>query len=358
MSSPRKLLIVSCSAGAGHKRAAEALFLAAQKQQNLIVENIDLMDYSDWLVKKTVPSSYNFLVRYLPQIYGLIYRLADGDKSAGGLNTLSELFRFNLRRFNRFVKQFEPDRIICTHFIASAFLNRTEIPVDFIITDYGLNQIQLSPLIRRFFTPTEELADELRRGGRMATASGIPIHPVFQENKNPDAAKKSFGLNKNWPTILVMCGGHGLSDPTAIVSALHEGLNQSNLVVVSGNSDPFLRTKLARFKKNERVNYRLIRFTEKIDELMRAADVIITKPGGLTTSEALFLKKPLLLYSPIPGQEEANTIFVEKNNFGQQLDKPEEMLAAVRAILDGRLKFAEPRLPENSAGRVIEEVMR
>jgi len=360
MSSPKKILFVSCSIGAGHKRAAEALLLATKKRNDIIAEHIDLMDYSDWLVKKTVPSSYNFLARYLPQIYNLLYRLADGHKGADGLALFCELFQFNLRRFGHFIEQFKPDRIVCTHFLATIFLKERagNAPVDFVITDYGLNRVILSPLVRSFFAPTEELADELRREGRMAVASGIPIHPAFQENKNIETAKKNFGLNKNWPTVLVMCGGHGLSDPTAIATAIGDGLEKANLVVVTGKNAPISRDKLASFKNNKQINFRLIRFTEKIDELMRASDVIITKPGGLTVTEALYLKKPLLLYSPIPGQEEANAAFVEKNNFGRMINEPSEALTAVRQIFSGQLKFGEPNMPTNAAETIVAEVMK
>lgn len=361
MNKPKKILFVSCAAGAGHKRAAEALCLTSRENfPDIEAAHIDIADYSNWMMNKSVFSGYHFLARHMPDVYGLLYAGTDFTAAANFLNYFASLLKINSLKLNRFVRDFAPDRILCTHFLASALLKNfaKEIPLDMLVTDYELNRIVLDPLVRNFYAPTEEIASEIRSLGRRAFSTGIPLHPEFLKDKNLSAAINDFGIKAGWPTVLVMTGGNGLIDPGEIVENIFANLANINLIVIAGKNNRRQYNKLSRLVVPEKINYLPLVFTTRVDELIRLSDVIITKPGGLTVTECLHLKKPLLLVSPIPGQEEANIRFIEKNNYGRQLADHNDVSGIINSLLDGNLKFTEPDLPADSALQIINRFLK
>jgi processive 1,2-diacylglycerol beta-glucosyltransferase len=357
MNQVKKILFVSCSAGSGHKRAAEALHLTCQQAYPHIESaHIDINEYSDWIIKKSIDSGYNFLVKYAPELYGLLYDAGDFSKTAELLNHFSSLLKINTRRLNKFVSDFNPDRIICTHFLASAFLKKfaKTIPLDLLLTDYELNKIILNPSVRYFFAPTKEVSADISQYGKKSFVTGIPIHPEFKKNKNLDKTVDDFGLTKNNPTILLMTGGGGLIDPSKILFDLTKKITQTNIIAIAGKNNRKLFDKLKNSIHPNNSNAKIIDFTERIDELIKLSDVIITKPGGLTVTECLFLKKPLLLISPIPGQEEANVNFVEKNNYGRHVTDHNLICDEVTNILSGKTCFSSPALTTDPCEKILQ----
>ena len=359
MPQPKKILFISCSAGAGHVRAAEALLLTCRaKYPQIKSAHIDIMDYSGGLFGKSITSSYHFLARHLPNIYGLLYQMFDFSKSPDVLNKISSLLKINLRKLNKFIREYQPDQIFCTHFLASAFANQyaDKIPTDFLITDYEINRICLAPQIRYFFVPSEEIKNELVGLGKQAFFTGIPIHPEFLKEKNVEELKNNWRINNGWPTILILTGGMGLIDPVPFAKEIIDNLKKINLIVVAGKNNKKTLKELGELKSTS-INYRIITFTAKIDELMRLADVILTKPGGLSVTETLFLQKPVLLSLPIPGQEEANVRFVEKNNSGRQIPELNKIAGALQEIIRRPDVFMKPNLPKLSAEEILKKIL-
>lgn len=352
----KKILFVSCSAGAGHKRAAEALRLTCQQlYPHIDAEHIDIIEYSDWLIKKSVASGYNFLVKHAPELFGLLYDAGDFSKTAELLNSFSLLLKINTRRLNKFVADYNPDLIICTHFLVTAFLRKfaERIPLDMLITDYELNKIMLNPSIRFFYAPNEDVTADLLQYGKKSFTTGIPIHPEFKKQKDLGLSADYFKLNKKIPTILLMTGGGGLTDSSKIMANLTKNIANANIVAIAGKNNKKLFDKLNKAQHPNNSYSQIIEYTDRIDELMKLSDVIITKPGGLTVTECLFLKKPLLLVSPIPGQEKANIEFVEKNNYGRHIADHNLIHIEASNLLSGKNSFSSPSLPVDSCEQIL-----
>lgn len=355
MNKPKKILFISCSAGAGHKRAAESLCsTCANLYPDIETAHIDLIDYSTGLIHKTA-SGYHFMAKHLPELYGLLYAVSDFSLAAKILNLFGNLVRINTRKLNLFVEKFAPDRIICTHFLAAALLKNLpeNTPVDMLITDYELNRVVLDPKIRQFYAPTVEIADEITALKRTAYGTGIPVHPDFFNIVDKKQTLSDFKLNAEWPTILVMAGGLGLTDSSKLVKYLVNTLEDTNIVAIAGKSNPRSLNKLKKITPNGANIYRVIDFTERIAELMRLSSIIITKPGGLTVTESLHLKKPLLLFSPVPGQEDANVRYLEEKKYGRLFSGHTDLLQNINSILRGTHDFCEPSLPPNSAENIL-----
>jgi len=325
MSKPiKKILFISISVGAGHKRAAEALFLTClQKYPQIEAKNIDLLDYSSWFFKKTTASLYDFLVKYLPKLYDLGYKATDYEYFAKLLNKLSKILQINNGKLQDFITNYSPDLIISTHFLTPALVKNetTEIPMDMVITDYGVHGLWLAPNVRNFYVATQEMAEELKKKKLNVFATGLPIHPNFFIEKNYDFLKAKFNLNTKWPTILLMSGGLGFKNQTELIKKIITNFPQTNLTVVSGKGNEILYKKYKQIEAPSNFNYQIIKFTTEIDELMRVADVIITKPGGITMTECAYLNKIPLLTESIPGQEEINEKYFTTKNLAIKLNE-------------------------------------
>ena len=311
------------SAGAGHKRAAQALFFSCQQNYPEIeAKNIDLLDYSTWFFKKTTASLYHFLAQYLPTLYGLAYKGTDYSVFAKLLYKMSVLLEINNTRLHDFIADFNPDLIIATHFLVPAVVKNSalQIPMDMLITDYGLHGFWLAPNIRHFYVATPEMSEGLKKMDCSAFATGLPVHPEFLVEKNIDFLKAKFNLTPGWKTVLSVSGGFGLKDNSSLINKLATTMPQTNLIVISGKDNDLLFQKYIKILPSQNCNYQIIKFTEEIDELMRVADVIITKPGGITLTECAWLNKKIILTEPIPGQEEANESYFIKNKLAIKLD--------------------------------------
>lgn len=349
---PQKILFISCSAGMGHVRAADALFFYAKKNYpNWETFHIDLAEYSSPLIKIPTTTGYRAVVKHWPGLWKFLYRSLDSKQRMNFLSKLNFLIEFNSKKLLKFIKTYQPDRIICTHFLAGYALKEVaqKIPVDMVITDYYAHKIWQSPFIRYYFIANEEIKNDLNLSAEQAIVSGLPIDPKFLENKNNRELKNKFSILPNRPTILLLAGGDGLIDTSVIAKRIMEEMSDINLLAVAGKKNLKIYNKLKKITSLKN-NYKFFSFTPDIDELMRTSDIIITKPGGLTLSECLYLQKPIIMINPIPGQEEKNVDFIEKNNYGVVLKKETDVKNLINDILNKRKILAiknKDKIPPN-----------
>ena len=355
MNPPKRVLFASLSAGGGHVRAAEALLAKCkEKYPEISAHHLDLATSCGWLTKQITVISYERIAKYIPAIYGEMYRQFNRDKSTKLIYKIAQILKIDLRRVTEEVKKINPDLVICTNFLAPAMLSHAlgDTPFDMTLTDYDFNRVFVSPNTRRFYAPTEDIKNKLAAYGQKAFFTGIPIHPVFNETTTKDGIAKTFNLNPKEPIILALSGGTGFADYTWALKNCLDYFPRANFIAVSGRGNSRLYKKISKLSE-QYPNLRAIRYTENIHELMSASDIIVTKPGGLTITESLYLKKPLLLVSPIPGNEDANTSFVETNNYGLYVFDLATLPEKIFDFLSGKIKFAEPLMPNDAAGEIL-----
>lgn len=336
MNQNKKILLISVSAGAGHVRAAEALQKTAeQKFSSLEVGHIDMMDYVKTPLKKAVVQSYDIMAKQLPELWGFFYKKTNKPQVAKYARELNRIAnKINASRFFEYVEKFNADEIICTHFLPAISLTPAPIKYDIkasvsmLMTDYDNHGLQISPDISRYFVSSEKMRWKLLYSGiekEKVIISGIPIDPVFNEQKNIEGLKQKYNCPIGQKTILVLSGGQGLISIDKIISVLFKIKEKANIIAIAGNNTK-LTQKLEDIKAPEHINFDIIGWTDKIDEYMRIADVVITKPGGLSTTECIALQKPIIAISPIPGQEEHNAEYLLENQLGVIARAPEELL--------------------------------
>lgn len=342
----------------GHIRAAEALKAHAEKYYpEITCEHFNAAEYSGWLLNISLVKTYEFLIKKHPKVFGALFKLADTMVGKKYIELHHPLLRKSGEPLLDAIKRFGPDRIIVTHPIIMPLLEKfsNAPPIDLVITDYYANNIWLHPNIRHLFVATEEMKNVLQTKHSSIIVSGIPLHPVFFEKKNVDELKNNWHINPNIPTLLLLSGGEGLIDTSIVAKQLLTEKTPFNLIAITGKNSPTLYRKLTSITSSLH-HYQVITFTKAIDELVRISDLIITKPGGLTITECLYLKKPLIMINPIPGQEEANADYAEKHHFGKLATSNTQISTLLHAFLHNSLQFTLPRDRPNPNTIILEHM--
>jgi processive 1,2-diacylglycerol beta-glucosyltransferase len=357
----KKILIVSMSAGAGHLIAGKALEAEAKKSfRDFDVAYMDLTDFVSIPVKAILTNSYELMAKKIPDLWGLFYSRTDNSKIPELLHQTLKLSQsFSASHFLETVKNFNPDYIICTHFMPVYFLNhapkkyKPNCPIGMIITDYELHNLWLAADVDHYFVATQKMQWKAKqtKPNTKVTASGIPIRPVFFEKKNISSLKKKYETNNLNKTILVLAGGHGLTKIDKIVKLLNKSTQKLNIIAIAGNNLK-LKKSLEKIKANAGKKIKIIGWTNDIDELIKISDLVITKPGGLSVTECATLGKPMLAINPIPGQEEKNIHFILENNIGRLVDTPEDL----EYYIENKVNFN--KLPIKNASKIILEQIK
>jgi processive 1,2-diacylglycerol beta-glucosyltransferase len=388
-----RILIATVTAGGGHIAAAAALEEAWRAlRPDDIVERLDLIKFFSPLHKKVHADGYVKLVEHAPELWGMLFGKTDNPKVAHRLSKLRRAFPSNSRkRFMRHLKQFKPDAVLCTHYlpletlgllhqksVAAVYDRRTLTHPEMatlterrykhpfvvsIVTDFEAHALWMDACVDLYCVAAEETKARLVARGATAAnavATGIPIAAKFLSKPDPRAVRKQYGLRDDQPVLLVLGGGFGMGPVAEILAELDKVPGQFQTLVVTGRNEE-LRRKLATQTRKHPTH--VLGFSTNMHELMAVADLIITKPGGLTTSEALALGKPLFILNPIPGQEAANSDFLLERGAAAKVNRVEDLPFRIEKLL-GSKKLVEMARAAKSLGRpqsaaaVCQEVLK
>ena len=319
-----RLLILSASAGHGHVRAAQALEATARTLPRPPdrVEHVDALAHVAGGFRRVYSDLYGHLVDRHPGLWSYLHQKTDTtphDATSQRLRRAVE--RLSSGKLMRVIRAARPDAIVCTHFLPAELLmretdrQRIACPVWLQVTDYDLHNMWLVPGMAGYFAATDEVAHRMRVRGlppERIHVSGIPVAPAFARPQAPEldraACRSALGLAVGKPVVLIVSSGHGVGDlPTIARSVLAAGDLQ--VIVVAGRNEA-ARGPLDALAREHDGRLLSLGFTDIMHTLMAAADLVVTKPGGLTVSECLALGRPMLLVAPIPGQEEHNAGFL------------------------------------------------
>ncbi len=314
-----RVLVLSASAGAGHLRAAEAVEKAIRiRVAAAEVQHLDVLKFTNQVFRNLYSKAYIELVNKAPEILGWLYDYMDDLKRKDD-PVRAAFERLNANPFIRYLKRYQPDVAICTHFLPSGIISwlkgagKIHVLNSVVVTDFDVHAMWLCPHAEQYFVALEETKVHLKALGvpePLTTVSGIPIDPVFAVPKDRRAMRRKHGLDEDRFTILVSAGGFGVGPVGHLIRTLSRLEHPARVVAVCGRNEG-LRAELAEmvrsFPHQSRVAFTLLGFTTEMDELMTAADLFVGKPGGLTTSEALAKGLPMVVINPIPGQEERNS---------------------------------------------------
>ena len=317
---PKKLLVLSVSAGSGHTRAANAICAYADISPTEVkATHWDVMDYVTAGLRKVYTDFYIEMVNKAPTLWGYLYNYTHEAKTNGVIERLRRrLEGLNAKRLYKKIEEFKPDAIICTHFLPAEILaqlikkNLLSCPVWVQVTDFDLHRMWVHEGMAGYFVANGEIAFRLQAQGvspNEIIVTGIPIMPAFAKEYSRINCSVALGLDIHKTTFLLMSGGSGIGKLEAIAKQLLSTKHDFQLIVLAGKNAETLSALQSLQTQHPR---RLFPygFTDQVEQLMVCADAVISKPGGLTTSECLAMGLPMIVISPIPGQEERNANFL------------------------------------------------
>ena len=351
MKNHKRVLIISIKAGAGHLRAAQALEeVFAEKHPKREVRHIEALSYTNKTFQKSFTAAYEKLAKDLPSVWGYIYERLEKKPVESTTKRLTTLLdRANSRPLLKEVESYAPDAVICTHYFPAEILaarrrkGKFAAPIFVTLTDYDIHTMWIQKGVDHYFVATDEMAFAMKEKGigkATVSATGIPVMPVFS-TKYPSrqTMRKRLGLRPSPPTVLVSAGGFGLGKVDETVALLADSVKDVQLVAIAGKNDALKKAldKVAKTRKGKVVP---MGFVTNMHELMAASDFAVAKCGGLTSSECLAMGLPMLILSPIPGQEERNSDYLLENGVAVRSNSPAHLLYKFKMLLENptRLK--------------------
>ncbi len=353
------------TAGAGHRRAAEALTHAiSQRCPGAQVECLDVLHHTPYWFRVFYEWSYLLLVRHVPWIWKLSYRSLDHALLYRLVEPLRRAWNlFIARRFVNLLKDEQPAIVVCTHFLAANICHAGKRAGWFtgalvvMVTDLYPHWFWVAPTADAMVVATPESARVLERRGIAAArihVAGIPIAQAFGRSMDHAALQRRFGLIPERLTVLVTSGGTTVGHFESVVWALMalEGAlpGRLQLLVVCGE-DERTRHRLFLRAQTSAMPTQVFGFVDYMPELMAASDLVVAKAGGLTVSEALGRGLPLILYHVIPGQEQMNAQYVERHGAGLMAKHPRQIADVVRQCVEQPERLYAMRQAARSIGR-------
>ena len=375
------------TAGTGHRRAAEAIAEAVRRHlPRAQVDCCDLLaDTPAWFAW-TYPRLYRSLVQRCAPLWGWGYRLIDRSWVFRCVQPIRRRWnRVMGRRLLRRLREQPPDVLVATHFFpADLFASAKRAGLlsgrlVVIITDLFPHRVWFAEPAEAFVvgaSPTYDLCRQRGIAAQRLHLLGIPVSASFAAPLDREAALRALGLEPGRRTVLIAGGGMGVGPIAELVGRLlvmdpptrlgggmdADRAQRLQLIVVCGDNDQ-LRRSLDRLSRQARMPIRVFGFVETMAELMRMSDLLVTKAGGLTITEALATGLPLIICSVIPGQEQLNARYVASQGAAimalhapEALDAIRRLLddpAAVRAMQERARALAFPRAAESVVERLI-----
>ncbi len=346
-----RILILSASVGNGHVTAAEALKRAFEiKGLAADVRHEDTLRHTNPLFRQLYGNAYLGLVNNMPEVLGWMYDQLDEPWK----NEKRRLFleKLNTRPLVKMIREYDPDLIVCTHFLPSEIISdlkgsgKMTTPQAIVVTDFDMHAMWLCRNYERYFVALEETRYYLETLGcppEKTTVTGIPIDPKFGEVKPRAEMRAKYGLDQEMPTILLSLGGFGVGRIETLLDGLRSIKPPVQILAMCGKNEE-LKTRLES-EPADANGARVIPvgYTRDMDEYMSASDLIVGKPGGLTTCEALAKGLVFVIANPIPGQEERNSDHLLEQGCSIRSNNPATLGYKIQQLINDPKRLATMR---------------
>ncbi len=368
LKSNSKVLILTAKYGNGHVQVAKTLEKKCKElgYKEVIVCNL----YSESFPIFSEITQYLYLKSFSigKQFYRLFYYGVDKIYNKRMMNLY---FKMGHKRLHQIVTSEQPDMIINTFpmIVVPEYRRKTGtvIPTFNVLTDFCLHRIWVHENIDKYYVATNHVKEKLLRLGinpSMIKVTGIPIRSQFQENLNVIDIHKKYHLDPTKKILLIMAGAHGvLKNVKELCQSFISKSDQIQTVIVCGNNT-LLFESLQPLSEAYPQALKVLSYVERIDELYRVAACMITKPGGITLTEATALGVPVVLYKPVPGQEKENAHYFEQNNAAVVINQIEDIVKEVTALLSDETRLQEMKANikkihvSYSADLILEDMVR
>ena len=343
----RRILVLTLSFGSGHVRAAQVVALALSRESpNTVIRIVDALENCRFLFRVFYVWPYWMMIRHAPRLWDKFFhaRVVRKDEQTAPVWA----WRHGCKQVFSEIKAFQPDAIVACEVGASEIAviarrdNLTNAEIFNVITDWEVEPVWGKPEISGFAVATQEVKTQLQdweiSGGKIKVC-GIPIDVSFSEKHDAKCTKLRFGLDSR-PIVLLMGGGMGPTRMDEVANKLLKTEKDLQVVALPGN-DKRAAARLKALPKSSSVKLKVLNWTDQVAALMQISSILVTKPGGLTLSEAAACRVPLVLFDPIPGPEESNAARFIEAGAAIMTRGSDETAAAVLRLLGERVGLCE-----------------
>jgi len=339
MTGRRFLLMHVTTTGSGHYRASRAIEQSAkQLDPHATVLNVNAFEYASQFVRWAISRTYLSLIRHQPDVWEYLYDNPDVHRRVQYFRAL--LHRYQAAKLKRLLDAFQPDVIVCTQAypcgMAADFKKHynLRVPIVGVLTDYAPHLYWFHDTVDVYVVPSAQVKRRFATRGVDASrvrVMGIPIDPQFTRPTDREVTARQLGLDPRQPVILMMGGGTGFGQIREMVTSLDIVPFPCQLVVLTGTN-----RRLLSWLQSHRFRHKIVplSYTETVAPLMDLATLLVSKPGGMTTSEALAKHLPVVIVNPIPGQEAYNARYLLSQGAAVQAGSPETVRQTVRDLLE------------------------
>ncbi len=342
----------------GHRSAAIAIEKALKTlKPDTEILNINAFNYTNPVAEKVVNRIYMSVIKSTPQIWEYLY---DNPVVMKKIERLKKnLHKLNSPKFKILFDKFKPDAVICTQAFPCGMVadyKRTynsALPLIAVLTDYVPHAYWVYDKVDYYITPSDEISRQLIQKEvppEKIKNFGIPFDHKFNKTVSRNEILQKLKLKANVPVLLIMGGGQGLGPIKTIVKSLEKSKFDFQEIIIAGTNKKLYNSLKKKIKKCKKIIL-LFGFIDNINELMDAAAIIITKPGGITTAEALIKGIPMVIVKPIPGQEENNSRYLTEKGVAVKIDKPKEISSVVENLLANPAKLNAMRQAAKTIAR-------
>lgn len=332
-----KVLILSCGTGGGHNSAAKAM------QENLMDKGIetDFIEYLDIVnqkVRDRVNKLYIHTTRENGKVFKVVYKLGELYQKTNLKSPIYALNFLNKKRLYKYILDNNYKYIITTHLFAAQSLTaiKKEHNIKFmaIATDYVCIPFWEETSPDYFVIPSADLKQDFKNKGipeEKLQPLGIPTAKVYRQDYDKKEYKEKLNFHIDEKYVLILTGSMGFGNITDLIKKLQEEIKHIYFIVSCGHNEDTFNTLKAEYKNTG--NIIILPFTDKISDYMKASDVILSKPGGLTTTEISTLRKPFIHTMPIPGCENYNADFFHERKMSLKCDTIQEIVENTKKLL-------------------------
>jgi processive 1,2-diacylglycerol beta-glucosyltransferase len=371
MAAAPRVLILTASYGWGHHKVAQALagaFRRAGAEPSVVDHFRELVHPAFDTASRAL---YYWLLRHLPGLWGQAYWLGDQIPTTSAL--LLGVNRLGVKKLGELLRRTAPDLVVTVHATPAAALTElrragaSRTPHATVFTDFVAHTQWIFEGVDRYFVPAEEIANDLAARGvslDRVVVSGIPVAEEFGRPVDKSAARLALGLSARVPVLLLMGGGQGsLGGLESAVRALLNADRSFQALVVAGRGEGFA-DRLRQLCRGREGQFRVFGYTEAVRQFMAAADLLVTKAGGVTLAEAMAVDLPMVCFGSLPGQEARNERFATRAGIALLARSPDELVETIfrpfddpgvwRSLRDNLRRLRRPRAAET----VVESLLR
>lgn len=353
----KKVLIFYASYGGGHLSAAKSIqkYLEEHYSAEVKSEIIDCMKYINTTLDVVTTGAYREMAKKAPNLWGKVYSNSQSGVLGHVSSRANKIMAIKLKKL---ICEKSPDLIISTHPFSSQMVSylkkkgKVNCKLATILTDFASHEQWLvgHEYTNFFFVSNDNMEKELCDYGVAKDkihVTGIPMSDRFFEKFDRTSILKMFNLVPDKNVILFFGGGEfglGKERTVQILRSLILNAHDYQIVAISGKNEKMKEAFESLVKElNVSSKVKILGFTDKVPELMSISDLVVTKPGGLTTTESLASHLPIIIINPIPGQEEENADFLEKHNVGIWIKKDDDPDAILLNLFDNKDKIENMR---------------